>query len=206
LGHHIDDMGSDRERLPTVLQPMHHLPIALLPYAADAAVVLAAASRAGARPTPSILVDPGVEDVAQAVRRERAEFVVARCEGIDASIQTAFVLSQAGARVVPALGIRGPAKAPSLDVATIALLTEDRLRDLNVAVPVLEDGPRAALWDSLRTVRVEECHHLVEVDGRPAPDAAGAPIASTPSVLAIGATGVLVGRMAAANRRWREDA
>ncbi len=206
MGHHIGEMGSDREGAGAGRATLRDLPVALVPLAADAGAVLAGARRAGAHPTPVVLIDPGEDDVARAVREEDAEFVVVRCGDIDASIETALALTEAGGRVVAALGLRGSEDAPGLDVATIALLTDDRLRDLNVPVPALEGAPRSALWNSLRTVRVEERHHLVEVDGRPAFDwPGGAGVVPTPSVLAVGAVGVLVGRMAAANRRWRDD-
>src|SRR5205085_2838011 len=40
---------------------------------------------------------------------------------------------------------------------------------VNVAVPSLEDQhERAAVWEALRSARLEERHQLVEVDGRPA--------------------------------------
>jgi hypothetical protein len=81
------------------------------------------------------------------------------------------------------------------------------LRDLNVPVPLLEEEARLVVWDSLRAARVEERHHLVEVDGRPALDELserGTPrVGDELQLLAAGAAGVLTGRMAAANRKWR---
>jgi hypothetical protein len=84
----------------------------------------------------------------------------------------------------------------------------------NVAVPVLPDDERDAVWDALRSRRLEEKHQLVEVDGRPAVDELerrGLEVASmgrSPGddpafFLAAGAAGVLAGRMAAAARRYR---
>jgi hypothetical protein len=87
----------------------------------------------------------------------------------------------------------------------------------DVAVPVLEGRERDLVWDSLRERRLEERHHLVEVDGRPALDElerAGVEIDSMGRTaledpaffLAAGAAGILAGRMAAGSRRWRRGA
>lgn len=85
----------------------------------------------------------------------------------------------------------------------------------NVAVPVLEEPERSMVWDVLRLHRLEEQHHLVETDGRPAldeldrvsveVDSMGRTPATDPAFfLAAGAAGVLAGRMAVENRRWRQ--
>jgi len=85
----------------------------------------------------------------------------------------------------------------------------------NVAVPVLEDETeRTAVWDALRARKLEERHHLVETDGRPAlgelarRSVAVESMGRTPAddpvfFLAAGAAGVLAGRMAANSRRHR---
>ena len=86
--------------------------------------------------------------------------------------------------------------------------------DVNVPVPVLDGAERAEVWDALRGRKLEEVHHLVEVDGRPAVDelrdrgigvtTMGRGIDDDPAFfLAAGAAGVLAGRMAAEDRRWR---
>jgi hypothetical protein len=88
--------------------------------------------------------------------------------------------------------------------------------DVNVPVPVLEDeAQRAAVRGSLRSRRLEETHQLVEVDGQPALEelrardldarSMGRGIDDDPAFfLAAGAAGVLAGRLAADNRRWRD--
>lgn len=85
---------------------------------------------------------------------------------------------------------------------------------VDVPVPTLEDGSeRRAVWEALRSRRLEEIHHLVEVDGQPAVDelrtrgvgvdTMGRGIDDDPAFfLAAGAAGVLAGRMAAENHRW----
>jgi hypothetical protein len=88
--------------------------------------------------------------------------------------------------------------------------------DVNVPVPMLaDDEQRAAVWDALRSRNLEDVHHLVDVDGTPAVDelrsrgidvrTMGRGIDDDPAFfLAAGAAGVLAGRLAAENRRWRQ--
>lgn len=87
--------------------------------------------------------------------------------------------------------------------------------DVNVPVPMLDEEQRTVVWDALRSRQLEEIHHLVEVDGRPAVEelqardvdveTMGRGIEDDPAFfLAAGAAGVLAGRMAAENRRWRQ--
>jgi hypothetical protein len=90
--------------------------------------------------------------------------------------------------------------------------------DVNVPVPSLpDDAQRSAVRDELRSRQLEEIHHLVEVDGSPAVEelrargvdvrTMGRGIEDDPAFfLAAGAAGVLAGRMAAENRRWRQSA
>jgi hypothetical protein len=87
--------------------------------------------------------------------------------------------------------------------------------DVHVPVPALaDDAERDAIWDALRRARLEDRHHLVEVDGRPAlarlegdavdVDSMGRSPADDPAFfLAAGAAGVLAGRMAAGASAWR---
>lgn len=87
-------------------------------------------------------------------------------------------------------------------------------REVNVAVPGLPDEERSAIWEALRAHRLEERHRLVEADGRPALErlqasgiavmTMGRGIDDDPAFfLGAGAAGVLAGRMAASNARWR---
>jgi hypothetical protein len=123
-----------------------------------------------------------------------------------------------GGRPIPALRVsfadeRERHRAVSHHSLTI--LADVCTVDVNVPVPVLsDDAQRDAVWSSLRARKLEERHHLVEVDGRPALDelrargldvrSMGRGIDDDPAFfLAAGAAGVLAGRMAAENRRWR---
>jgi len=89
--------------------------------------------------------------------------------------------------------------------------------ETNVAVPTLPSEQRAAVWDALRAAKLEQRHHLVEVDGRPGIDGLATAGVSVRTMgrgpdddpaffLAAGAAGVLAGRMAVGGRRWRADA
>jgi hypothetical protein len=89
--------------------------------------------------------------------------------------------------------------------------------EVNVPVPVFADErQREDVWRVLRERKLEERHHLVEVDGAPAIEelrarevdvrTMGRGIDDDPAFfLAAGAAGVLGGRMAAENRRWRQS-
>jgi hypothetical protein len=98
---------------------------------------------------------------------------------------------------------------------SLTILADVCTVDVNVPVPVLDDpAQRDAVWDALRSRKLEEVHHLVEVDGSPAVEelrergldvrTMGRGIDDDPAFfLAAGAAGVLAGRMAAEDRRWR---
>jgi hypothetical protein len=95
------------------------------------------------------------------------------------------------------------------------ILRDVCLVETNVPVPVLDDGAqRNAVWDALRDADAYGRHHLVEVDGRPAHEelvARGVEVRSMGRAfeddpaffLAAGAAGILAGRLAAGDRRWR---
>lgn len=87
--------------------------------------------------------------------------------------------------------------------------------DVNVPVPTLdEDSEREAVWETLRDRKLEDRHHLIEVDGAPAVEelrarglevtTMGRGIDDDPAFfVAAGAAGVLAGRLAAEDRRWK---
>jgi hypothetical protein len=86
---------------------------------------------------------------------------------------------------------------------------------VHVPVPALErEEQRSAVWDALRSRKLEDVHQLIEVDGQPAVEelrergvyvrSMGRGIDDDPAFfLAAGAAGVLAGRLAVENRRWR---
>lgn len=128
---------------------------------------------------------------------------------------------QLGGRPIPALRLSFADERErhrGLSHHSVTILRDVCLVDVNVPVPTLEDpGQRKVVWDALRAAELEERHHLVEVDGRPALDelrargvhiqTMGRTVEDDPAFfLAAGAAGVLAGRMAAGDRRWRTDA
>jgi hypothetical protein len=129
---------------------------------------------------------------------EGAQVGIVHCPDAGDAVATLREAIERGARGLPVLGLVSHGTLPTLTADALALLTDPALHDLHVAVPAFEDDEtRRALWDQLRSARVEERHQLVEVDGGPvAADTAG------PSELAAAAAGILAGRMAAANRVW----
>jgi Protein of unknown function (DUF3866) len=123
-----------------------------------------------------------------------------------------------GGRPIPALRISFAdprARHHGLSHHSRTILRDVCLVETDVPVPVLEDAEqRAVVWDGLRGASLEDRHQLVEVDGRPALEelaardvevrSMGRGVADDPAFfLAAGAAGVLAGRLAAGDRRWR---
>jgi hypothetical protein len=100
-------------------------------------------------------------------------------------------------------------------IPVLPLPDHDRLRrrflgartDANVPVPTTEGPARQTVWDPIRALSLDERHHLVEVDPRPAfVELGDDPRAASLEQLAAGAAGVLAARLAVGDRRWREIA
>jgi hypothetical protein len=98
---------------------------------------------------------------------------------------------------------------------SLTILERICLAGTTVPVPTLPDGPeRETVWEAIRSLPAR--HQAVEVEGRPALDelarrgvsmrSMGRDASDDPAFfLAAGAAGVLAGRMAAADRRWRAE-
>jgi uncharacterized protein DUF3866 len=98
---------------------------------------------------------------------------------------------------------------------SITILRDVCKVETNVPIPSLQDEEqREAVWNGVREAKLEEIHHIVETDGQPAVDelrdrgmepmSMGRTIADDPAFwLGAGAAGVLAGRMAVQNRKWR---
>jgi hypothetical protein len=79
--------------------------------------------------------------------------------------------------------------------------------DVHIPIPALDGTAREELHAMLAPLELEAMHHVVEVDPHPALSEAGVdPAEASLGALAAAAAGVLAGRLAAANRRWRADA
>lgn len=78
--------------------------------------------------------------------------------------------------------------------------------DVHIAVPSGEHPHREAIRAILAPLELEGMHHLVEVDPAPAFEELGLDMREASlDELAAGAAGVLCGRLAATNRRWRAE-
>lgn len=99
---------------------------------------------------------------------------------------------------------------------SVTVLSEVAVMPVHVAVPSLGEEQRSAVWEALKEAGLEERHQLVEVTGQPALDllaeagvraeTMGRGLAEEPAFfLAAGAAGVLAGRMAAGDTRWRDE-
>ena len=205
------DLGRPAAREESLLQT----PVVLAMDPEAIPLVRAGASRAGGDPTVIVAADPDLPTLLAAVHGVAAEYLVAVCSSPAAAATVARVAMSRRGRPLPVLGITEGV----VEAASRALLAEPALEGLNVAVPSLEGDARARLWNSLRAGRIEERHHLVEVDGRPAlaalDELAAAPAHADAELstrldgvaaLAAGAAGVLAGRLLASGRRWRAAA
>jgi hypothetical protein len=203
------DLGRPAEREESLLQA----PIVLALDPETVPLIRAGAARAGGDPTFIVAVDPDLRTLLAAVHGVGAEFIVAVCSSVEAAARAVRHVTARRGRALPVLGISDGI----VDIDTRTLLRDATLDALNVAVPALAEADRTRLWDSLRAERIEERHHLVEVDGRPALDALDALAAAPPhpdaglatglhgvAALAAGAAGVLAGRLVAGGRRWRD--
>jgi hypothetical protein len=99
---------------------------------------------------------------------------------------------------------------------SITVLRDVALLPVHVAVPALDEERRGAVWEALKEASLEERHQLVEVSGQPAVDllvesgvtaaTMGRDLDEDPSFfLAAGAAGVLAGRMARGDARWKRE-
>jgi len=124
-----------------------------------------------------------------------------------------------GGKPIPALRISFAdqrARHRGVSHHSLTILRDVCLVETNVAIPTLPDeAQREAVWGALREAKLADRHQLVEVDGRPAIDelaardmqvtTMGRGVTDDPVFFeAAGAAGVLAGRLAAENRRWRK--
>ena len=105
---------------------------------------------------------------------------------------------------IRALGGRPLPALPWSSRAAVTELFEGCLVDVDVALPRLAGTERAALRAAVAALHLDALHHVVEVDPRPGADR-DAQTDDDPDLDELGAAaaGVLAGRLAAGNRRWR---
>lgn len=110
-------------------------------------------------------------------------------------------------RIARALGGRPLPALPIPDADALRALFEGCDVDVNVPIPAAEGSTRERIYELVSSLALEGGHHPVEVDPAPAFAEAELDVSEASlEALAAGAAGVLAGRMAAANRRWRSDA
>jgi hypothetical protein len=169
-------------------------PVVVLPGDRDTELARAGALRAGGVPT--ILILPGDAPSLG------LQLLVAVHEGVD------VVLVEGGgvpvALTARLLGGRPLAVPPLDDPEALSSFLAGCDVDVHVAVPSLDPPARGEVRDLLAPLALLERHQILEVDPIPAFAQLGAPAEhATLGQLAAGAAGVLAGRLAAANRRWR---
>lgn len=115
-------------------------------------------------------------------------------------------LSGALLAAIRALGGRPLPAIPFDDAGAVERLFRECPVDVDGVVPAIEPARTRAREVALG-LGLDAMHHLVEVDPRPAYAELGRPIDDASlAELAAAATGVLAGRVAAGNRRWRGGA
>lgn len=176
---------------------------------------------AGLRNAPVVvLIDPALEPFARAgaERAGRASVATAvladardRGRGLieaaaTAEVVIAVTVAPEGATetlvVARALGGRPLPVIPFEDRLVAGTMLEGCWIDLDVAIPAIDGAGRERARAISEGLGLFESHHVVEVDPRPGLRSSAVADASL-GALAAAATGVLAGRIAAGNRRWR---
>lgn len=113
------------------------------------------------------------------------------------------VLTQAEGRhvdLVRILGGRAVVALTASDAATVGEWFDDAALGADVPIPVTDADAAAAI----ASLGLEATHQLIQVDPTPALQEAGTTFEQPPlRVLTAAASGVLAGRIAVGNRRWR---
>jgi hypothetical protein len=191
-------VGTERTRFRIPLGPWDHaepspggllgMPVVVLADRRSSEVIALAAERSGR--ARSFEVSPEGSSLLTAAA-EGWEVLIVR----DGNGRTMNVIRALEGRPLPVL--------PGADGEAIRTFLDGCHVDVEVAVPVVDDRQRGELRASLAQLRLEDLHHLIEVDPRPGLDAAGiVPEEAGEAELWRAAAGILAGRLAAARRRW----
>jgi hypothetical protein len=167
-------------------------PVILLPDASTVNVALAGVARAGRAPAVARL-----EGTLPALGLALLRASAAAAEVV--------VVTEARGRHVDLVRILGGRPVVALlasdDAAVTGWFAET---ELSADVPVPTSDARAS--SAIGSLGLEATHQLIQVDPSPALDESGTPAGdATFAVLTAAAAGVLAGRIAAGNRRWRAD-
>jgi hypothetical protein len=200
LAAHADvAVGVDRLAVSVPLGPwlgapphpggLRGLPVVLLLDELAATLVAAGARRSGR--VQALLTSEGPE-APSVLLRSGADVAIVRAS----TPTTATWVLALGGRPLPAL--------PLDDVTATSSFLDGLAVDVDIAVPSEDPATRAAARATLGRLVPPTGHQLVEVDPRPAFEEAGIDAAGASlSVRAAAAAGVLAGRVAAGNLRWR---
>jgi hypothetical protein len=165
-------------------------PVILLPDASTVDVALAGVARAGRAPAVARLDGPlPALGLVLLGAMAGAEVIVLT----EAGGQHVDLVRILGGRPVVALG--------GFEPGTVAAWFAETTLGADVAVPTTDPGTSSAI----ASLGLETTHQLIQVDPSPALQAGTAADDAPFQVLTAAAAGVLAGRIAAANRRWRAD-
>ncbi len=166
-------------------------PVVLLSEGRLAPIAIAGIERAGRDPTV-VRLDGSAPSLGLALLRARA-----------ASADVVVVSDAEGRHLdlVRVLGGRAVLALPLPDRDAVRSWLGAAELDADIPIPV---QARDAVRRAFGPLHLEDVHLLVEVDASPAFDAAGRSAEGAPiAELAAGSAGVLAGRIAAGNHRWR---
>ena len=173
---------------------LRNIPVVVLTTASLEPVVRAGAERAGSASVSLVRVGSGAWLGAGLLEAAGTAEVLTVVSPVDAAGDTLVVARVLGGRPLPVV--------PLDDREAGAIVFGRCWVDVDVAIPSV-DG---ALREEVRSVAAELglfiTHHVVEVDPRAALGERDVTV-STLHELAAAATGVLAGRIASGNRRWR---
>lgn len=176
---------------------LRNTPVVVLSDSALETTVRTGAERAGqasvARVEPDSEESPGAA-LLRASSDAEVLLVVSHGAAAGATLVIARML---GGRPLPVIALDQPTQARAM--------LRDCDVDLDVAVPSVEEPLRGRVRHVAEQLGLFVGHHVVEVDPRPAlADVDDSPHdAPTLNELAAAASGVLAGRLAVGNRRWR---
>ena len=163
-------------------------PVILMPDAATIDIALAAVARAG-RGSAVARVDASTSGLGLALlaAADAGADILVMSGAMGLHIDLVRIL---GGRAVVALASPDP----------VAIVSWFQGAELGADLPLPTANPQGSA--DIAALRLESVHQLVQVDPTPALDEAGVRVTSF-GVLSAAAAGILAGRIAAGNRRWR---
>lgn len=172
---------------------LRNSPVVVLTSGMSAPLVEAGAARSGDAAVGTVDASPGRLGAALLDAARTADVILVRVAPEEAGgvLVTARALM---GRPLPVVPFDRPRRARTM-LATCWI-------DLDIAIPSIEGRRRDEARKVARDLELFSRHHVVEVDPRPGLDSPSEPDVGLEGLTA-SATGVLAGRIAAGNRRWR---